>query len=180
VSVKSVLLLVGLSAFLSSAMAGASSWSYFVPYQKNINKALQELRQQVFREGDYYKPAEFAKRMYADGTISKKELDAWLKGLQSEPEPKTIRELIDLRADEGTHAIIDIERVSDTLDYSVVMPLTAQEYQKLFSTAKPTHALVKKKESELWGLRKRWVGVYVIVYKGGEPDEIFFGGFSGD
>jgi hypothetical protein len=40
--------------------------------------------------------------------------------------------------------------------------------------------LVKKKESELWGLRKRWVGVYVIVYKGGEPDEIFFGGFSGD
>jgi hypothetical protein len=34
---------------------GASGWEYFVPYQQDINKALQELRQKAFDEGDYVK-----------------------------------------------------------------------------------------------------------------------------
>lgn len=33
---------------------GASGWTYFVPYQPDITKALNELREQVFRDGKYY------------------------------------------------------------------------------------------------------------------------------
>ena len=33
---------------------GASNWIYYVPYQENIEQALQCLRQQVFASGDYY------------------------------------------------------------------------------------------------------------------------------
>jgi hypothetical protein len=43
---------------------GASGWSYFVPYQSDIEQALQELRQAVFERGAYYKPAEFHRRLY--------------------------------------------------------------------------------------------------------------------
>ena len=32
---------------------GASSWSYYIPYQQDIAQALQELRQRVFEAGDY-------------------------------------------------------------------------------------------------------------------------------
>jgi len=38
---------------------GATGWSYFVPYQPDINKALKELGDQVFREGQYQGPFEF-------------------------------------------------------------------------------------------------------------------------
>jgi hypothetical protein len=54
---------------------GASGWSYFVPYQPDINKALQELRQKVFQEGDYFKPAEWQKRLYEHKIISEQELN---------------------------------------------------------------------------------------------------------
>jgi len=33
---------------------GASNWAYFVPYQVDINKALQDLREDVFNSGNYY------------------------------------------------------------------------------------------------------------------------------
>lgn len=33
---------------------GASAWSYFVPYQKDISLALQQLKDQVFAEGNHY------------------------------------------------------------------------------------------------------------------------------
>src|SRR4051794_13947168 len=34
--------------FFSGGRMGASGWSYYVPYQGDVNKALQDLRQQVF------------------------------------------------------------------------------------------------------------------------------------
>jgi len=37
---------------------GASGWSYFVPYQPDIQKALQELREVVFQRGGYYRREE--------------------------------------------------------------------------------------------------------------------------
>ena len=32
---------------------GASGWHYFVAYQPDIDKALQELRVDVFKKGEY-------------------------------------------------------------------------------------------------------------------------------
>ncbi len=34
---------------------GASGWSYFAPYQEDINAALQQFRRQVFESGKYFK-----------------------------------------------------------------------------------------------------------------------------
>jgi hypothetical protein len=46
---------------------GASGWSYKVPFQSDINKALQELRQKVFEAGDYYKADDFYGNGYRTG-----------------------------------------------------------------------------------------------------------------
>jgi hypothetical protein len=32
---------------------GASGWRYFVPYQPDIQQALQELREDVFKRGEF-------------------------------------------------------------------------------------------------------------------------------
>ena len=64
---------------------GASLWSYMVDYQKDVQSALDALRERVFGEGEYYLPA------------------GW-------PRPDTIDALYD--EDEfynvGTHTILDV------------------------------------------------------------------------
>ncbi len=119
-------------------------------------------------------------RLYAENSLNQQELDARLKELEAEPEPGTIQELISLRADEGTHSIIDIERVAAAPGFGVASPLSAQEYRELLGTAKPTHEMVQQQADQLEMLRERGEGVYVLVYKEDQPDEIFFTGFSGD
>jgi hypothetical protein len=42
---------------------GASQWAYAVPFQPDINAALQDLRQKVFRSGNYYTRATFNERL---------------------------------------------------------------------------------------------------------------------
>ncbi|GGZ32336.1 hypothetical protein GCM10010365_61390 [Streptomyces poonensis] len=34
-------------------LMGASDWDYYVPYQEDLNAALQQLRREVFEAGDY-------------------------------------------------------------------------------------------------------------------------------
>ncbi len=159
---------------------GASSWSYFVPYQPDINKALQELRQRVFQEGDYFKPAEWEKQLYEHQIISEEELNDTLNELALIPEPQTIEELIEQRGVEGTHSIIDIDDVSSTPDFGKAIPATGQQLQDLFGTDKPTRRMVEEQTPEILELRERWMGTYIIVYKDDLPNEIFFAGYSGD
>ncbi|WP_435209964.1 hypothetical protein [Streptomyces sp. bgisy034] len=33
---------------------GASGWDYYVPYQEDLDAALQQLRREVSEAGDYY------------------------------------------------------------------------------------------------------------------------------
>ncbi|HEX2998427.1 MAG TPA: hypothetical protein VHP14_26615 [Anaerolineales bacterium] len=39
---------------------GASDWSYFIPYQQDLNKALQQLKEDLFQKGQYERPIGFA------------------------------------------------------------------------------------------------------------------------
>lgn len=159
---------------------GASAWSYVVPFRPDVDRALQELRQKVFEEGDYYKPAKWYRELYARGIIDERRLNDKLKELESEPEPKTIEELIRLRDHQGTHTIIDIDKVLSVPEFRCISPLTPQELIEILGTDKPTYEMVKLKMVELQGLRDRWQGIYVVIYKNELPDMILFAGFSGD
>ena len=91
-----------------------------------------------------------------------------------------MEELIERRMEEGTHSIIDITEVSETGGENTISALTPSEYANILGTEKPEHLLVAQKASELQTLRGRWQGVYVVIYKAGLPEEIFFTGYSGD
>ena len=142
---------------------GASGWSYFVPYQEDVGKALEELRQREFEAGRYNRLDEYwpEKRM-----------------------PVSIDELMEWNETEGTHSIIDIFwGVADepgTDNFAMATPLSTDELMEFFGTQQPTHAMIVEHEDEVMDYRSRWEATYVIVYKDDQPDEIFFTGFSGD
>jgi hypothetical protein len=182
---------------------GASGWSYFVPHQQDINKALQELRDEVFKQGQYQEPhepndeeLEVAKAYLAslspDPEKTRKEIDALLAlskalGGPRKPRraPKTIKQLLKQCAEEGTHSILDIERVSSQPELGAVVPLSRQQLLDFFGTDRPTRSMVEKWAARVESLEAeplygRWEGIYIIVYKDSQPDEIYFEGCSGD
>lgn len=174
---------------------GASSWSYFVPYQADIFKALQELREEVFRKGEYYQRPPYWKDMTFEESFphdldlteeDKADYLAEFQALQALPEPTSIETLLQWNAEDGTHSIIDIKKITPTSDFGAAAPLSAEELKRIFGTEKPTREMIKTKEEDLVVFlqeelgRSRWQGTYIVVYKGNEPVQIYFTGSSGD
>lgn len=119
---------------------GASGWSYFVPYQPDINQALQELRQRIFEAASYYqmwqppdqqraawarllaRDPEYAQTLaeayndqYGEPPPSQADLiESLLRGSGREQPPQTIEDLIKYNGEAGTHSILDIQRVVDS------------------------------------------------------------------
>lgn len=177
---------------------GASDWWYLVPYQENISQALQDLRNQVFAEGRYFSISneDFAIRQHdlrsqlelyeLTNTKRYNELLAAVKPLlelDATQPPKTIEELILRNETEGTHSILDVDRIDTEPDFGVITPLDKDSIVEVFGTDKPTRYEIEEVLHEGWSvgnLCDRWEGIYVIVYRQGKPDEIFFAGYSGD
>ncbi|MFF3243400.1 hypothetical protein ACFYWY_06635 [Streptomyces sp. NPDC002870] len=156
---------------------GASGWDYVTEHKGGIQASLDALHAQVFQEE------------YGDGA--------------------TYRSLADLHADhefmgqEGTHSILDIDRVVHTTDapqrgkasdYGTLRPLAADRIVHHFGTNRPTvrqyekvlaaaHGATDHQEYEqslLGECRMRWTGLYVLLYAGKEPTHVGIFGFSGD
>lgn len=146
---------------------GASSWDYYVPYQQDLNTALEELRCEVFRGGDYY---------WVRG-------GDWLPEEERRPRPGTLDELW---ADEwtqhsGTHSILDvfrIQREDEEPEPFAVQPVTAAEAV----AAAGTERLRRQHVPSIQNLaRERWYGRCAVLHDGqGIPQEIYFWGWSGD
>jgi hypothetical protein len=131
---------------------GAEGWSYFVPYESDVENALAKLRQQVFASGDY-------------------------RG--SEMNPATPEQAVENTEADGTASILDITRVSDSPDFCSVCPLSAAELTRLFGTTQPTRAMIEAND-DLYEDIERGQGIYIVAYKNGKPDEYFFAGYSFD
>ncbi|WP_406395893.1 hypothetical protein [Streptomyces sp. NBC_00887] len=146
---------------------GASSWDYSVPYQEDLNAALQQLRREVFDAGDYY---------WVNG-------GDWLPEEEREPRPRTLEELWqdELVQEAGTHSILDVLEVigpDDTPDHRTVEPVLAEEARELLGTDTLTRAHVK--DFDVFP-RSRWVGRCAVLHdEQGRPHEICFWGHSGD
>jgi hypothetical protein len=119
---------------------------------------------------------------------------------QNMPEPTTIEALQEWNGEEGCHSILDMVRVVDQAfekisyrgmpheemwaevqrRFGAVSPLSDDDLFDLFEDELPTREMVESCADELHDLRDRWEGLYIVVYKDGQPDEIYFAGFSGD
>ncbi len=177
---------------------GASGWFYFVPYQSKIDKALQELREEVFKNGKYgegYSSTEMLSGLKRDAIaeqfpeISAEEIEKIMRELQElekmfqlpkRRKPKTIAALLKQSGEEGTHSILDIQGVSETPDIEKVSPLPSAYLIQFFGTEKPNRELAKQKINAIQDLCGRWQGFYLIIFQNDVPYEILFAGVSGD
>ncbi|MFI5672339.1 hypothetical protein [Streptomyces sp. NPDC051704] len=155
---------------------GASGWDYVTEYEGSVEASFAALQARVFHE-------EYG----SDGTYGS---------------------LAELRADEGlmreegTHSILDIERVVRTTDapryengdLCTLRPLAADRAVHHFGTGRPTvgryrevmaaaNASMSHEEYErslIGECRMRWTGLYVLLYAGNEPTHVGVFGYSGD
>ena len=145
---------------------GAEFWSYFVPYQEDIQAALETLREQEFRAGRFWQPSETPPGLFG----------RMLGRLSSKPSPpKSIRQAIRTADATGTRSILDTERIPDTPASSAVSPVPADELQELFDTQKPTWEMVERSE-ELLDRIDRGQGIYIVTFREGQPEGIYFAG----
>jgi hypothetical protein len=131
---------------------GAEPYEYTVPYESDIQAALDTLRRAVFE--------------------SKKFNGADL-------DPPTPEAAFEMVGADGTRSILDISRISDQPDFCCAAPLSSQELQRYFGTQKPTRDLMHQSD-DFWEDLERGMARYVILYDGDEPKEIYFAGYSFD
>ena len=109
---------------------GAHFWSHHVPYQENLQAALEVLREQEFRAGRFHQPSSIPPGFF--GRL--------LGRAPSKPKPPaTIREAIKLGEVNacGTRSILDMERIGDSSDFGVAWLMPRDELRRLFGTDQP-------------------------------------------
>lgn len=171
---------------------GASEWRYSVAYQPDVASALEQLRRDVYANGEYYheppNPAyalteeEFIATLPPDHEANDFLLADW-PAAQQRPRPVDPDTLLAAQPDSGTHSIIDIGNgVSDEPALCTISPVTAEQTLEFFGTLTPTPEQVEQwlDRIDLPAIRSRWQGVYVISYTSDRPERIHFAGFSGD
>jgi len=171
---------------------GASGWQHFVPYEPDLDLALQHLREDVFRRGAFYGK----------------------KGAESAP---TIEAVLEGNGEDGTHSALDVHRIAteplptsalawhaealaatgappppealharllaEAEFWGAVAPLSEEELVERFGSGRPDHATVERASGALMSNILRGCGVYVFVWKdpsAPRPSEIFFAGVTGD
>jgi hypothetical protein len=145
---------------------GAGPWFYFVPYEKDITKSLETLREREFKAGRY-SPSEPFPHFPVD--------------LRHQPGCKhaSIDAARAAAGASGTRSILDMIRVAAAPDFGTVAPLDEAEIMDLFGAAKPTAADIARSDA-LFDHIERGQGLYVVVYENGAPSQIYFAGYSYD
>ena len=110
----------------------------------------------------------------------REQVPIWIEREKSFQQPTTIAELINWNAEEGTHSILDIERISPVPDFGAATPLSTQELIELFGTDQPGQGMIVEKAETIRSLRKIYQATYIIVFRNDIRDEIYFTGYSGD
>ena len=145
---------------------GGHPWWYMVPYEKDIQKSLDSLREREFKAGRY-NPAEDFPRFPVDTSHA--------PGCKH----SSIEEARDDSDADGTRSILDVTNVGEARDYDVVARVGDDELMEYFGTTKPSAEEVGDCD-ELLESVERGQGVYVVVYENEEPSQIFFAGYSYD
>jgi hypothetical protein len=110
---------------------GAEPYFYCVPYQDDIDVALQELRQREFQAGRYNPVMPFLP--FPVGP------NAPAPGAQH----ATIAEALEDSDADGTRSILDLDHVADEPDFGAVVPLDEDVLEELYGTTQPTHAMIE-------------------------------------
>ena len=159
---RAMLVLLAL-AMPVTARAGGSEWRNVAPYSDDVMKVMEQLKWEVFRSGDYYKR-------------------------NPKRKPKSPQQALEMSGEEGTHSIMDMSKVSLAeagrfkCPIATVCPLPKADLVRLFGTERPTRTMVDAydKRLALSTFQPRGSGVWIKIYEGTTPKQIYFAGVSGD
>ena len=146
---------------------GAHPYWYFVEYQPDLTRALEELREREFRAGRYNPVIPFLDFPLGPGSP------------EPGPEHESIEDALEAADADGTRSILDIQAIGEQPDFYTAFPLDDDTLESLFGTTQPTHEMVEDNMDFLENI-DRGQAVYILVYEAGRPDEIFFAGYSFD
>ena len=147
-------------------MGGDPYW-YFVKYNKDINQALQELREREFKAGRYSPVTPVLEFPINDNSPS------------PGPQHSSIEEAFEASEPDGTASILDIMKIGEEPDYCVAARTSDELLEELYGTTKPTREMIEDGLDILDDV-DRGQARYVVVYKDEKPSEILFCGYSFD
>jgi hypothetical protein len=145
---------------------GAHPYFYFVKYQPNVQKALDELRAQEFQAGRYNPVMPFMEFPVDENSPAPGKQHA------------TIDDAMEDADADGTRSILDIAVVGNEPDFGVTVPLTDEQLMTYFGTTQPTRDLID--ESDVFEDIERGQCVHTVIYDQGKPSHLFFAGYSFD
>jgi len=131
---------------------GGEPWFNIVPYEADVEAALQKTRAEIFKSGNY---THTGKR-----------------------KPRTIEEVLKRGGDEGTNSILDMTHVADRPTDRAVAPLTKKMLVKVFGTEQPTETDWWANYLDLWDTLEPGRGIVVVLYADGSPAKIAFAGMA--
>lgn len=146
---------------------GAHPYWYYEPYHGDVGAALETLRDREFKAGRYNPVIPFP--AFPPGP------DSPSPGAQH----ASIEEIMVDAAEDGTRSILDLDHVSGFPDFCAIAPLPDDALQNLYGTTQPTREMVERNMDFLEDV-ERGQGVYIILHKDGQSDEVFFAGYSFD
>ena len=131
---------------------GGEPYQYVVEYEDDVQSALEKLRRDVFRKGEFH---------------------------GAERNPATPEDALQAAAEDGTRSILDIIKIVDKPDYCCAAPLSSDELIEYFGTERPTVEMVDTNEA-FWEDLNRGMARYVAIYEEDKPSKLFFAGYSFD
>ena len=183
---------------------GASGWHSRVPYQDDIDAALQQARQHAYDTGDYLDNSSIAEeaRSMSEEEYVARGIERLRAVFASDPVTATWEvtgeedrivwraaqvivtgpdSLLESQPYSGTHSVIDMTHVAEHPEEHAVTPSSDAYLEETFGTTRPAVEAIEDAigQGRLGGFA-RWCGRYLIGYRDGQPAEIFFVGHSGD
>ena len=164
----------------------STAWGYLVPYQEDIQQALNEIQQHVFQRGEFFTELgdllSFLRSNQSQNMSQQKieKIKARINVLEQEPIPVNIPALIQKNGNTGTHSIIDMQGISDEPKENHISPLTDEEIVNYFGHKQPTLTMLEQNNNNILSLCEHWQGRYLLVYENQKPIDIFFIGISGE
>jgi hypothetical protein len=146
---------------------GAEPWSYFVPFEDDVRTAFEGLQERELAAGRYEKGQS-------------------RPGQPNDP-AATIDDARRQAGATGTRSILDLGELSDIPHeqfampprFGVMAPLGPDELIGLYGTERPSHEQVVK-NTDFYEWIDRGLGIYIVVYDGDRPSELYFAGYSFD
>jgi len=185
---------------------GADFYGYYVPYEADIEGALQKLRQREFAAGRYYgafarehhekidyENYDFERDYNPDYNWPPSEIGIMDDSnihelLVSSPAHSSIEEAVNelIELGEGTKSALDLSKISHDEHFGVAYMLKPEELIEYMGTDKPDRKQFENGFFEYANYMAeyvtgiRYTGYCVVIYKDDQPAELFFGGWSAD